>query len=112
MSRAWSAIRTNCVCRIRELQRATSYWCLGRKLRPSCGCPVSAASRSLRPHSGTTVCSHGDRKSVVEGKSVSVRVDLGGRRICQQQKYHTLLTASPTASEYQTRDCANKSVTD
>src|SRR3546814_14003575 len=24
---------------------------------------------------------HGDRKSVVEGKSVSVRVDLGGRRI-------------------------------
>src|SRR3546814_14539505 len=28
----------------------------------------------------------GDRKSVVEGKSVSVRVDLGGRRIIKQQK--------------------------
>src|SRR3546814_13621985 len=27
-----------------------------------------------------------DRKSVVEGKSVSVRVDLGGRRIIQQRK--------------------------
>src|SRR3546814_20626862 len=27
-----------------------------------------------------------DRKSVVEGKSVSVRVDLGGRRIIQKQK--------------------------
>src|SRR3546814_15811524 len=28
-----------------------------------------------------------DRKSVVEGKSVSVRVDLGGRRIIQKKKY-------------------------
>src|SRR3546814_11542198 len=28
----------------------------------------------------------GDRKSVVEGKSVSVRVDLGGRRIIKQKK--------------------------
>src|SRR3546814_2206473 len=27
---------------------------------------------------------HGDRKSVVEGKSVSVRVDLGGRRIIKK----------------------------
>src|SRR3546814_1469363 len=27
-----------------------------------------------------------DRKSVVEGKSVSVRVDLGGRRILKKQK--------------------------
>src|SRR3546814_14627462 len=27
-----------------------------------------------------------DRKSVVEGKSVSVRVDLGGRRIIKQKK--------------------------
>src|SRR3546814_17272522 len=27
-----------------------------------------------------------DRKSVVEGKSVSVRVDLGGRRIIQKKK--------------------------
>src|SRR3546814_16542454 len=29
--------------------------------------------------------SEGDRKSVVEGKSVSVRVDLGGRRILQKK---------------------------
>src|SRR3546814_12429606 len=28
----------------------------------------------------------GDRKSVVQGKSVSVRVDLGGRRIIQKKK--------------------------
>src|SRR3546814_14292620 len=29
---------------------------------------------------------HGDRKSVVSGKSVSVRVDLGGRRIIKTKK--------------------------
>src|SRR3546814_18367050 len=31
----------------------------------------------------------GDRKSVVEGKSVSVRVDLGGRRILKKKKTHS-----------------------
>src|SRR3546814_13130467 len=34
-----------------------------------------------------------DRKSVVSGKSVSVRVDLGGRRIIKKKKevqYHTI----------------------
>src|SRR3546814_13911347 len=30
-----------------------------------------------------------DRKSVVSGKSVSVRVDLGGRRIIKQKTTHT-----------------------
>src|SRR3546814_12886737 len=30
-----------------------------------------------------------DRKSVVEGKSVSVRVDLGGRRTIKKKKYKT-----------------------
>src|SRR3546814_11492907 len=29
---------------------------------------------------------YGDRKSVVQGKSVSVRVDLGGRRIIKKKK--------------------------
>src|SRR3546814_20152744 len=33
--------------------------------------------------------SHADRKTVVYGKSVSVRVDLGGRRILNKQKQHT-----------------------
>src|SRR3546814_14453376 len=31
----------------------------------------------------------GDRKSVVKGKSVSVRVDLGGRRIIEKKKSNT-----------------------
>src|SRR3546814_11679402 len=30
----------------------------------------------------------GDRKSVVSGKSVSVRVDLGGRRIIKKKKHN------------------------
>src|SRR3546814_15779193 len=30
-----------------------------------------------------------DRQSVVKGKSVSVRVDLGGRRILKKKKQHT-----------------------
>src|SRR3546814_11594755 len=33
-----------------------------------------------------TEADHRDRKSVVEGKSVSVRVDLGGRRIIKKKK--------------------------
>src|SRR3546814_15858377 len=39
---------------------------------------TNAAERSLGQEE--------DRKSVVEGKSVSVRVDLGGRRIIQKKK--------------------------
>src|SRR3546814_14573985 len=37
------------------------------------------------PHPGATERSSGDRKSVVEGKSVSVRVDLGGSRISKKK---------------------------
>src|SRR3546814_19214882 len=36
-----------------------------------------------------------DRKSVVEGKSVSVRVDLGGRRIIKTKK-HIIITTTKT----------------
>src|SRR3546814_13332512 len=39
----------------------------------------SAVPATTRPRSA-------DRKSVVSGKSVSVRVDLGGRRIIQKKK--------------------------
>src|SRR3546814_13886710 len=38
-----------------------------------------------------------DRKSVVSGKSVSVRVDLGGRRIIKNKQHnHTKLTTTQT----------------
>src|SRR3546814_16136279 len=35
---------------------------------------------------------HGDRNSVVSGKSVSVRVDLGGRRLHKKKLNETVLT--------------------
>src|SRR3546814_16133524 len=43
------------------------------------GLPVPIAPRGHR----------GDRKSVVSGKSVSVSVDLGGRRVIKQKKQQT-----------------------
>src|SRR3546814_19891485 len=45
----------------------------------------------------------GDRKSVVSGKSVSVRVDLGGRRLLKKQ------TVTQTMI-YTIEDCTDKSV--
>src|SRR3546814_12270208 len=53
--------------------------------------PLAARSRVVRS-TGTMSAAHkwsragrGDRKSVVEGKSVSVRVDIGGRRLINKQ---------------------------
>src|SRR3546814_20809892 len=40
--------------------------------------PLLAAQHQVEPHA--------DRKSVVSGKSVSVRVDLGGRRLSKKKK--------------------------
>src|SRR3546814_2811690 len=47
---------------------------------------LSALSRSSTCLSATPVGFVQDRKSVVEGQSVSVRVDLGGRRIIQNKR--------------------------
>src|SRR3546814_12570807 len=47
-----------------------------RGIQPHPGCP--AVSAAFDPEQAVI---GGDRKSVVSGKSVSVRVDLGGRRI-------------------------------
>src|SRR3546814_11555797 len=44
-----------------------------------------------------------DRKSVVSGKSVSVRVDLGGRRIIKKKKQTTLRTTRQVHIRTQTR---------
>src|SRR3546814_14048854 len=45
----------------------------------------------LKAYFGDAVAELEDRKSVVEGKSVSVRVDLGGRRIIKKQHDHRTL---------------------
>src|SRR3546814_159109 len=48
---------------------------------------IEQSSRFLKPvHAGDTLYPMLDRKSVVEGKSVSVRVDLGGRRSLKKKK--------------------------
>src|SRR3546814_11534025 len=50
---------------------------------------ATSASRSLSSGLKSRVeKAQKDRKSVVEGKSVSVRVDLGGRRLLQKTKKH------------------------
>src|SRR3546814_21004051 len=51
----------------------------------------SAASRAWRHHRRVS----GDRKSVVSGKSASVRVDIGGSRFIKQQQTRT---TKPTVS--------------
>src|SRR3546814_11762845 len=52
---------------------------------------VSVMNRIARPLLSDTVppgLVRIDRKSVVEGKSVSVRVDLGGRRLIKKKKHN------------------------
>src|SRR3546814_14407054 len=51
-----------------------------RRLRPTSAC-------CLVPNWIACTCGTQDRKSVVVGKSVSVRVDLGGRRIIKKKQH-------------------------
>src|SRR3546814_15004150 len=68
--------------------------CLGHRHRPCRFCRRCTGSVCCgTSNSGRTCRRRGrgrrDRKSVVEGKSVSVRVDLGGRRIIKKKRVHT-----------------------
>src|SRR3546814_12415458 len=58
---------------------------------PSTYAPIASPPGLI---SGATVLT-GDRKSVVEGKSVSVRLGIGGRRLIQKKKAHN--TRKPTS---------------
>src|SRR3546814_2208584 len=51
-----------------------------------CRSEYHGRNRSCQRNDREGLCRTADRKSVVEGKSVSVSVDLGGRRIIKQQK--------------------------
>src|SRR3546814_18861616 len=57
--------------------------CRGRRC---CGRPCRPGCHAWRRPGGKV---SGDRKSVVEGKGVSVRVDLGGRRVIKKKKIKT-----------------------
>src|SRR3546814_19822597 len=54
---------------------------------------VAAARRARHP---VDAAERGDRKSVVSGKSVSVRVDLGGRRSIKKTNSHYISSVSST----------------
>src|SRR3546814_21181555 len=81
-----------------EAHQATAWW------RGTAGAPswarrsstsARASSQARSPVAVIAVPSSmlsGDRKSVVSGKSVSVRVDLGGRRIIKKKR----ITITPT----------------
>src|SRR3546814_14716772 len=56
----------------------------GRNGQHHAGIPIEAGLQDLDGHARR------DRKSVVEGKSVSVRVDLGGRRILKKKTKQTI----------------------
>src|SRR3546814_12928482 len=47
---------------------------------------ISSRRSNSADHNASAHSAAGDRKSVVQGKSVSVRVDLGGRRIIKKKK--------------------------
>src|SRR3546814_17096118 len=75
---------------------ATAAWCGTRRERRAGQGRVRgrALGQALRRSDGAAV-RHGaervsarDRKSVVEGKSVYVRVDLGGRRLLKKKNVH------------------------
>src|SRR3546814_4140318 len=52
---------------------------------PSASRLISRSTRASARLSGLDASNARDRKSVVEGKSVSVRVDFGGRRIIKKK---------------------------
>src|SRR3546814_15677661 len=51
--------------------------------------PIQGLLRHFRPEVERRIRAHTDRKSVGEGKSVSVRVDLGGRRNIKKKTLKT-----------------------
>src|SRR3546814_17730240 len=83
----------------RALRRDTGRQLCPRRPRRTGPDPIAAAGTGRRARPAATAAEPGrevaarrgqlsalDRKSVVQGKSVSVRVDLGGRRIIKKKK--------------------------
>src|SRR3546814_14842334 len=74
----------------RPLRRCRCRWCrCGRRLRPVAAAPPRGWRRGRRGRESRVADQpmyRKDRKSVVAGKRVSVRVDLGGRRLIKKKK--------------------------
>src|SRR3546814_11159271 len=62
---------------------------------------VSSKARHRRPEkkANMSVSGAGDRKSVVSGKSVSVRVDLGGSRIIKKKEVQLSTVTNQTTKK-------------
>src|SRR3546814_17001354 len=78
---ARTAVTETDVCRRRDLTQIPFGRVTSSSTRPNHS--ISSASRAIS--------NAPDRQNVVEGKRVSVRVDLGGRRIIKTKKATTLL---------------------
>src|SRR3546814_18034504 len=83
-------------CRFRPLRARTvrrggrcARLCLSRRdYEHGGGLSSRVRGAAASAHGRERPCGAGARKSVVEGKSVSVRVDLGGRRSLKKKKIH------------------------
>src|SRR3546814_11560634 len=73
-----------CSSDLRRPPRSASQSCSRNVRAKLSGPPETAAATAGRGSKGASAAM-ADRKSVVEGKSVSVRVDLGGRRIFKKK---------------------------
>src|SRR3546814_12964131 len=86
-----------CVCRARLTASFTQSW-IGaslvwhmRQMSPaSTSCCRSTLPASSRTFTTPSPAIWKDRKRVVQGKSVSVRVDVGGRRIIKKQPHYPI----------------------
>src|SRR3546814_21136084 len=90
------------ICRVRRPSvtvRPSAHWDR-RRSAPAARFP-SGGCRPARLYKATPPCPVSeDRQSVVSGKSVSVRVDLGGRRLLQKKKTINIATQhSHTSSQ-------------
>src|SRR3546814_13294488 len=82
-SSTWRWPTSRCASARRRRPRATSTWPRSSR-RPK----SPTRRRSIRATASSARTRTSDRKSVVLGKSVSVRVDLGGRRIIKKNTFY------------------------
>src|SRR3546814_15354290 len=76
----------------------------GKPPRISSAPNTAVVSASTKSQPMARVNPPADRKSVVEGKSVSVRVDLGGRRIIKKKKTEQEEGTTSSGKQQKTKD--------
>src|SRR3546814_14886266 len=92
--RDWSSITLTDVARAAGISRQTIYNEFGSRQGLAEGYALRLADRLVNAVDAATNNNLGDRKRVVKGKSVSVSLDLGGRRYIKQTKEASRQTRS------------------